>query len=213
MLGTWDLSQTMTFLTNYNVLLEFFLLVVIICVIVLVTKLKKSKLNADSLAKDILDLRGQLQKEKESTDTRQTDLCKTVLGLEEALASGNVDAKKRESELQMLLKTAAETSTDLEKKLEEETESRKKTLSQKKSSEVRLGHIAEKLAPFLEDFPYEPENATFLGQPIDYIVFEEEEIVFIEIKSGNSQLSQKQRIIRDLVKNKCVSWKEIRIKD
>ena len=213
MRGTWDLSQTMTFLTNNNVLLDFFLLVVIICVIVLVTKLKKSKLNADSLAKDILDLRDQLQKEKESTDTRQTDLCKTVLGLEEALASGNVDAKKRESELQMLLKTAAETATDLEKKLEEETESRKKTLSQKKSSEVRLGHIAEKLAPFLEDFPYEPENATFLGQPIDYIVFEEEEIVFIEIKSGNSQLSQKQRMIRDLVKSKCVSWKEIRIKD
>ena len=94
MLETWDLSQMTTFLTNYDFLLEFFLLVVIICVIVLVTKLKRSKLNADSLAKDILDLRDQLQKVKESTDTRQTDLCKTVLGLEEALASGNVDAKK-----------------------------------------------------------------------------------------------------------------------
>lgn len=203
----------MTFLTNYDFLLEFLLLFGIICVIVLVTKLKKSKLNTDSLSKDILDLRNQLQKEKESTDTRQTDLCKTVLGLEEALANRSSDAKKRESELQVLLKTATETTTNLEKKLEEETQSRKKTLSQKKSSEVRLGHIAEKLAPFLEDFPYEPETATFLGQPIDYIVFEEEEIVFIEIKSGNSQLSQKQRNIRDLVKNKCISWKEIRIKD
>ena len=213
MLETWDLSQMTTFLTNYDFLLEFFLLVVIICVIVLVTKLKRSKLNADSLAKDILDLRDQLQKEKESTDTRQTDLCKTVLGLEEALARGSVDAKKRESDLQILLKTATETATNLEKKLEEETESRKKTLSQKKSSEVRLGHIAEKLAPFLDDFTFDPEDATFLGKPIDYIVFEEEIITFVEIKMGKSQLSTKQRRIRDLIKNKHVGWKEIRIEE
>jgi predicted Holliday junction resolvase-like endonuclease len=200
-------------LTIYNFLLAFFLLVVIIGVTVLVTKLKKSKLNADSLAKDILGLRNQLQKEKESTDTRQTDLCKTVLGLEEALASGNVDAKKRESELQILLKTVAETAANLKKELENETESRKKTLSQKKSSEVRLGHIAEKLAPFLDDFTFDPEDATFLGQPIDYIVFEEEVITFVEIKSGNSKLSPKQRHIRDLIQNNCVAWKEIRIKE
>tara|TARA_R110000824_G_scaffold339752_4_gene526277 strand:- start:303 stop:914 length:612 start_codon:yes stop_codon:yes gene_type:complete len=200
-------------LTIYNFLLAFFLLVVIIGVTVLVTKLKKSKLNADSLVKDILDLRNQQQKEKEATDTRQTDLCKTVLGLEEALSSINADASKRESEFQILLKTATETTTDLEKRLEEESESRKKTLSQKKSSEVRLGHIAEKLAPFLDDFTFNPEDATFLGQPIDYIVFEEEVITFVEIKSGNSQLSPKQRHIRDLIKNNCVAWKEIRIKD
>ena len=69
MLEIWDSSPMKTFLTTENFLLEFILFVVIICVIVLVTKLKRSKLNADSLAKDILDLRGQLQKEKESTET------------------------------------------------------------------------------------------------------------------------------------------------
>jgi predicted Holliday junction resolvase-like endonuclease len=91
-------------------------------------------------------------------------------------------------------------------------QSRKTTLSQKKSSEVRLGNIAEKLAPFLEDFPYNPEDAIFAGQPIDYIVFDHAAVVFVEIKSGNSQLSTKQRRIRDLIKSKCVEWKEIRIK-
>jgi predicted Holliday junction resolvase-like endonuclease len=99
----------------------------------------------------------------------------------------------------------------LEKDLYNETQSRKTTLSQKKSSEVRLGHIAEKLAPFLEDFPYKPEDATFLGQPIDYIVFDDSSIVFVEIKTGKSKLSSKQRHIRDLIKNKYVEWKEIRI--
>lgn len=100
----------------------------------------------------------------------------------------------------------------LEKDLYNEEQSRKTTLSQKKSSEVRLGNIAEKLAPFLEDFPYDPEDAIFAGKPIDYIVFDDKAVVFVEIKSGNSQLSKKQRHIRDLIKDNRVEWKEIRIK-
>ena len=88
----------------------------------------------------------------------------------------------------------------------------KSLLSQKKSSEVRLGHIAEKLAPFLDYFSFDPECAHFLGQPIDYVVFEDDLITFVEIKSGKSQLSSKQRHIRDLIKDKQVAWKEIRIK-
>ena len=87
-----------------------------------------------------------------------------------------------------------------------------KILSQKKSSEVRTGHIAEKFAPFLESFPHDPESAVFLGQPIDYIVFEDEGVTFSEIKSGNSQLSSKQKQIRDNIKNGNVYWEEIRIK-
>ena len=58
-----------------------------------------------------------------------------------------------------------------------------KILSQKKSSEVITGQIAEKLAPFLSDFKYNPQNSIFLGQPIDYLVFEEDQIVFVEIWS------------------------------
>ena len=88
----------------------------------------------------------------------------------------------------------------------------KSLLSQKKSSEVRLGNIAEKLAPFIDYFSFDPECAHFLGQPIDYVVFEDDIITFVEIKSGKSQLSTKQRHIRDLIKAKQVAWKEIRIK-
>ena len=86
--------------------------------------------------------------------------------------------------------------SDLEKKLEEETENRKKVVSQKKSSEVRLGSIAETLAPFLDQFEFDPENCTFLGKPIDYISFGDDKITFIEVKSGKSQLNSKQRYIR-----------------
>lgn len=100
----------------------------------------------------------------------------------------------------------------LQDKIDDSLSSYKSLLSQKKSSEVRLGHIAEKLAPFLDYFTFDPHDAVFLGQPIDYVVFEEDGIVFVEIKSGNSKLSAKQKNIKDLVKNKQISWKEIRIK-
>ena len=66
---------------------------------------------------------------------------------------------------------------EVEKNLETETENRKKTLSQKKSSEVRLGHISETIAPFLESFELNPEECSFLGKPIDYISFSKEAIV------------------------------------
>ena len=95
--------------------------------------------------------------------------------------------------------------------LKKSQESKAKLLSAKKSTEVRTGHIVEKFAPFLDSFPHSPEKAVFLGQPIDYLVFEDHGITFAEIKSGNAQLSKKQRSIRDHVKQGNVFWEEIRI--
>ncbi len=87
-----------------------------------------------------------------------------------------------------------------------------KLLSQKKSSEIVLGQVSEKLVPFLDVFKHDPQEASFIGQPIDYIIFGKDEITFIEVKSGNSKLTSKQRKIRDLVKNKKVEWEQINIK-
>ena len=87
----------------------------------------------------------------------------------------------------------------------------KKLLGQKKSSEIRTGQIAETLAPFLDTFPYNPKQAHFLGNPIDYIVFADNEVAFVEIKSGKSRLTQGQQHIRNLIKAGKVVWKELRI--
>ena len=100
----------------------------------------------------------------------------------------------------------------LRKKLSESLSDNKKILSQKKSSEVLTGHIAEKVAPFLTDFKHDPRNAIFLGQPIDYLVFKDDEIIFVEIKSGKARLSKKQRNIKKLIEDNSVNWQEIRIK-
>lgn len=101
---------------------------------------------------------------------------------------------------------------NLSDQLSDITEEKRKVTSQKKSSEVRLGHIAETLAPFLDQFDFDPETCVFLGKPIDYISFGDDEITFIEVKSGKSQLNQKQRYIRDQIKSNLVTWKEVRIK-
>ncbi len=153
-----------------------------------------SSANADSLQSENDFLKNQLSKLQEAFKNEQ-----------QLISFQRIEFLKKEELLGNQLK-------DLEEKLLIETENRKKIVSQKKSSEVRLGNIAETLAPFLNQFDFDPETCTFLGKPIDYISFGEEEITLIEVKSGNSQLNSRQRQIRDQVKNNKVSWKEIRIK-
>jgi predicted Holliday junction resolvase-like endonuclease len=72
-------------------------------------------------------------------------------------------------------------------------------LAQKKSSEVRTGGIVEQISPFLKDYPLNPNTARFIGDPIDFVHFDEDKVSFVEVKSGKSQLSKKQKHIRDLI--------------
>jgi hypothetical protein len=89
-------------------------------------------------------------------------------------------------------------------------------LSQKKSSEVRTGKIAESLAPILEDFPVDVKkdgtSTVFLGQPIDFIHFDPAEgITFIEVKSGGARLSESQQRLKKLIEDGQVRWKTFRV--
>ncbi|HVS14586.1 MAG TPA: Holliday junction resolvase-like protein [Thermoanaerobaculia bacterium] len=82
---------------------------------------------------------------------------------------------------------------------------------QRKSAEVRTGQLVETLAPLLADFPVDPtrpDTATvFLGQPVDYLHFDPETgVTFIEVKSGDSRLSERQRRMRELVEAGAVYW-------
>jgi len=79
-----------------------------------------------------------------------------------------------------------------------------KMLSQKKSSEVRVGKIGENMAPFMKDWPYDPNRFRFLGNPVDGIQFTDDEIIFVEIKTGKSKLTKTQRAIRNLLRKKNV---------
>ena len=86
-----------------------------------------------------------------------------------------------------------------EQKYSESIQNYNKLLSQKKSSETKTGHIAEKLAPFLDNFPKHSKTADIvpLFAPIDYMIFDTDVIKFLEVKSGDAKLSKKQKYVLD----------------
>jgi predicted Holliday junction resolvase-like endonuclease len=96
-------------------------------------------------------------------------------------------------------------------KIEAEEKIRKDAVD--KSSAVLSGKVTEHLAPYLPGFPYDPRDARFLGSPIDLIVFDGmaendvREIVFLEVKTGSSSLSTRERRVRDAVEERRVSWR------
>jgi len=87
----------------------------------------------------------------------------------------------------------------------------------KRSRSSIKGKVGETWAPFLHDFPYNSEDCHFLGQPVDYLIFdwgpekELKQIVLLEIKTGTATLSTRQRRVRDAIKDGKVIWDEYRI--
>lgn len=78
-----------------------------------------------------------------------------------------------------------------------------------KSQQVKFGKTFEHFVPFTADFPANKENTIFLGMPIDFIAFEENCIKFIECKTGQSQLSSKQKHIKQLIEGRNVEFHEL----
>lgn len=81
------------------------------------------------------------------------------------------------------------------------------------------GTTQEHLVPWLPDFPYNPPDARFMGAPIDMIIFDGlhkgklEKIVFLEIKTGKSQLTSRERQIRKAVTERRVEFHLLRVKE
>ncbi len=87
-----------------------------------------------------------------------------------------------------------------------------------RSARTLSGKTLEKLIPFLDKFPYDAHDMRWLGDPVDFIIFNgysseksPKEIVFCEVKSGDGKLSKVQSEIKELIGNKKVRWFEFRI--
>ncbi len=96
--------------------------------------------------------------------------------------------------------------------------------SVEKSRSTLKGKMAEQLAPLLPGFPYLPADARFLGDPVDYVVFngytavrddaaggDGLEIVLLEVKQGGSALSPFQRAIARTVEEGRVRFEICRV--
>ena len=92
------------------------------------------------------------------------------------------------------------------------------------SRAVLKGKMAEQLAPIMPEFQYLPSDAKFLGDPVDYVVFdgysdfrdgegraEDIEVVLIDIKSGGARLTKGQQAIAQGIAQGRVRFETIRI--
>jgi predicted Holliday junction resolvase-like endonuclease len=85
------------------------------------------------------------------------------------------------------------------------------------SRAVTRGQIYEQLVPYLPDFEFNPKDAQFLGRPVDFVVFDGldegdlRRIVFVEVKTGASKLTTRERLVRDAIRGGRVEWTQIRV--
>ena len=79
-----------------------------------------------------------------------------------------------------------------------------------RSNAVKQGLTLEQWIPISENYPWDHRNFRFLGDPIDGIQFEDNKILLVEFKSGNSRMSNKQKTIQQLVENGKVEFIEIK---
>ena len=85
-----------------------------------------------------------------------------------------------------------------------------------RSLAVTAGKVYEQLVPYLPDFPFNPKDVRFLGSPVDFVVFDGlsdghlTRIVFVEVKTGDADLSSRERRVRDAVQDARVEFYELR---
>ena len=100
-------------------------------------------------------------------------------------------------------------------KVEAEKEIRKDAID--KSQSVTMGKMTEHMVPYLPGFGFNPSDARFIGSPIDLVVFDGlgdgdiRKIVFVEIKTGVSTLSTRERIVRDAINAGKIEWLEVKV--
>jgi predicted Holliday junction resolvase-like endonuclease len=93
-----------------------------------------------------------------------------------------------------------------------------------RSRSTLKGRISEQMAPLLPEFPFSPADARFIGNPIDFIVFDgytnakDEKgdtisVVLVEVKKGKGKLTREETLIKKAVEEGRVSWRTIVLKD
>lgn len=79
--------------------------------------------------------------------------------------------------------------------------------------------MIEQVAPYLPEFPCNPSDARFIGKPVDFIAFSGlseknsvDEVLLIEVKTGDSKLSGREKEIKAAVKEGRVKYVEYKFK-
>ena len=112
---------------------------------------------------------------------------------------------------------------DLERWKQEHTQEIRKD-SVNRSRSTLKGRISEQMAPLLPEFPFAPADARFIGNPIDFVVFDGYtdakdgngtaiRVVIVEVKKGKGRLTREESLIKKAVEEGRVSWKTVVLSD
>lgn len=131
--------------------------------------------------------------------------------------------KKSQGKVENIVKNYEVQLRDIQVKHQKEIEKARQQ-SVDTSRRTIKGQIAEQLAPILAGFPYLPSDSHFIGDPIDYIVFngytdlkdkhtmnDDFEVVILDIKHNKASLSEGQRAIAKAIEAGKVRFEVVRI--
>ncbi len=102
------------------------------------------------------------------------------------------------------------------KKVKKLLESERKDALNRSRSVIK-GQVAEQIAPFLPNFPANSSEVRFIGKPLDFVSFNGmsqgkiEDISFIEVKTGTSELSPIEKSLKEAVRLGKIKYVEYRI--
>jgi predicted Holliday junction resolvase-like endonuclease len=89
-----------------------------------------------------------------------------------------------------------------------------------RSGRALSGKALEKMVPFLKNFGHDPHDVRWIGDPVDLVIFDGysasgkksvDAVTFVEVKSGESNISTGQKGVRDAIREKKVKWEEFRV--
>jgi len=99
---------------------------------------------------------------------------------------------------------------------------RKNAIKQSKS--VIRGQVTEQMVPIFGEFPYNVQDCKFLGQPVDYIVFENMSkiregedlpltIILSDVKFNTASKTKIQKAIKEAILKGNIKFEEWRVND
>lgn len=81
------------------------------------------------------------------------------------------------------------------------------------------GRVFERVAPYLPGFGYNPKDIRFVGDPVDFVVFDGlsdgnvRNVVFVEVKTGDGELNRNERRVKAAIVERRVEWSLFRVSD
>jgi predicted Holliday junction resolvase-like endonuclease len=81
------------------------------------------------------------------------------------------------------------------------------------------GRVFERVAPYLPGFGYNPKDIRFVGDPVDFVVFDGlsegnvRNVVFVEVKTGGGELNANERRVKAAIVERRVEWSLFRMSD